>query len=50
MKKNKGTAILLFAILLQLCSTGMEFLTLVVGVVGLIIAIPIAYVLIGLIF
>lgn len=39
MKKNKGTAILLFAILLQLCSTGMELLTLVVGVVGLIIAI-----------
>ena len=39
MKKIKGVAILLFAILLQLCSTGMEFLALGVGVVGLIIAI-----------
>ena len=39
MKKNKGTAILLFAILLQLCSTGMELLTLAIGVVGLVVAI-----------
>ena len=39
MKKNKGIAILLFAILLQLCSTGMELITLGVGVVGLVIAI-----------
>ena len=39
MKKCKGIAILLFAILLQLCSNGMELLTLGIGVVGLIIAI-----------
>lgn len=39
MKKNKGMAILLFAILLQLCSTGMELITLGIGVVGLIISI-----------
>ena len=39
MKKNKGIAILLFAILLQLCSFGMELLTLTVGVVGLVVAI-----------
>jgi len=39
MKKNKGIAILLFAILLQLCSSGMELLTLVIGLVGLFIAI-----------
>lgn len=36
--KNKGIAILLFAILLQLCSTGMELLTLGIGIVGLIFA------------
>ena len=30
-----GIAILLFAILLQLCSTGMEILTLIIGVAGL---------------
>ena len=39
MKNTKGIAILLFAILLQLCSFGMELLTLVVGIVGLIISI-----------
>ena len=39
MKKNKGIAILLFAILLQMCSSGMELLTLAVGVVGLVLAI-----------
>ena len=39
MKKTKGIAILLFAILLQLASTGMELLTLGIGIVGLIISI-----------
>jgi len=39
MKRNKGIAILLFAILLQLSSTGMELITLSVGVIGLVIAI-----------
>ena len=39
MKKNKGIAILLFAILLQMCSSGMELLTLAVGAVGLVLAI-----------
>ena len=39
MKKCKGIAILLFAILLQLCSSGMELLTLGIGVVGLIVAV-----------
>ncbi len=39
MKKNKGIAILLFAILLQLCSSGMELLALAVGAVGLVLAI-----------
>ncbi len=39
MKKNKGIAILLFAILLQMCSSGMELLTLAAGAVGLIVAI-----------
>lgn len=39
MKKTKGIAILLFAILLQLASTGMEVLTLGIGAVGLIVAI-----------
>lgn len=39
MKKSvKGIAVLLFAILLQLCSTGMELLTLAIGIVGLIMA------------
>jgi len=37
--KNKGIAILLFAILLQLCSSGMELLTLAIGIIGLVIAI-----------
>ena len=37
MKKNKGLAVLLFAILLQMCSSGMELLTLGIGVVGLIV-------------
>ena len=36
MKTNKGIAILLFAILLQLCSTGMELFALTIGVVGLV--------------
>ena len=39
MKKIKGIAILLFAILLQLCSSGMELLTLAIGLVGLVVAI-----------
>ena len=39
MKKNKGIAILLFAILLQMCSSRMELLTLAVGAVGLVLAI-----------
>ena len=39
MKNTKGIAILLFAILLQLCSSGMELLTLGIGVVGLIVAV-----------
>ena len=38
MKKDKGVAILLFAILLQLCSTGMELVTLGIGIFGLVIA------------
>ena len=37
MKKNKGIAILLFAILLQMCSSGMELFTLAVGAVGLVV-------------
>lgn len=37
MKRSvKGIAVLLFAILLQLCSTGMELLTLAIGIVGLV--------------
>ena len=39
MKKNTGIAILLFAILLQMCSSGMELLTLGIGAVGLVLAI-----------
>lgn len=31
-----GIAVLLFAVLLQLCSTGLELLTLGIGIVGLI--------------
>ena len=38
MRANKGIAILLFAILLQLCSSGLEFLTLAIGVIGLVVA------------
>lgn len=34
-----GIAIILFAILLQLCSVGMEVFNLIVGIVGLIITI-----------
>ena len=36
MKKNRGLAVLLFAILLQMCSSGMEWLVLGIGAVGLI--------------
>lgn len=40
MKKGMiGIGILLFAILLQLCSSGMEIISLVVGIIGLIITI-----------
>ena len=39
MKKCKGIAILLFAILLQLCSSGMELLTLGIGIAGLIVTV-----------
>jgi len=39
MRRMRGIAVLLFAILLQLCSTGMELLTLAIGIVGLIMAI-----------
>ena len=38
MRQKKGVALLLFAILLQQCSSGMELLTLAIGVVGLVIA------------
>ena len=34
MRKSRGLAIILFAILLQLCSSGMELLALVIGTVG----------------
>ena len=37
MRKNRGLAVLLFAILLQMCSSGMEWLVLGIGVVGLIV-------------
>ena len=33
-RSEKGIAVLLFAILLQLCSTGMELITLGIGIVG----------------
>lgn len=39
MKKIRGLAILLFAILIQLCSSGMEWLSLGLGIIGLIVAI-----------
>ena len=38
-KKNKGIAILLHAILLQMCSSGMELLALGIGALGLVLAI-----------
>lgn len=39
MKKiGLGIAILLFAIVFALCSSGMEMVTLVIGIVGLILA------------
>lgn len=37
-KSRQGIAILLFAILLQLCSTGLEILSLGIGLVGLVLA------------
>ena len=37
MKKNRGLAVILFAILLQLCSSGMELLVLGIGTVGLVV-------------
>ncbi len=40
MKKSTiGIAVILFAILFQLCSTGMELFSLGIGVVGLILTI-----------
>ena len=39
MRRMRGIAVLLFAILLQLCSSGMELLTLAIGLVGLVVAI-----------
>ncbi len=38
-KSNIGIAVILFAILFQLCSTGMEIFSLGIGVVGLILSI-----------
>lgn len=37
MKKLRGIAVLLFAIQLQLCSSGLEPLTLAVGAAGLVL-------------
>lgn len=37
MRKNRGLAVLLFAILLQMCSSGMGWLTLGIGTIGLIV-------------
>ena len=37
MRKSRGLAVLLFAILLQMCSSGIEWLALGLGVVGLIV-------------
>lgn len=34
----KGISLLLFAILLQMCSTGLELLTLTIGIGGVIIS------------
>ena len=39
MKNTKGSAILLFAILLQLCSSGMEAVAMIIGIVGLVVAV-----------
>lgn len=39
MKNSRGIATILFAILLQQCSTGMELLTLSIGVIGLVVSI-----------
>lgn len=39
MRKNTGIAVLLFAILLQMCSSELEPLTLAVGAAGLILTI-----------
>lgn len=39
MKKNRGLAIILFAILCQLCSDGFEIPVLILGAIGLCIAI-----------
>ena len=38
-----GIGILLFAIMLELCSTGMSFLSLIVGLLGLIILLVSAF-------
>lgn len=35
---NKGIALILFAILFQLCSSGMDIFSLLIGVIGLIVA------------
>ena len=37
MRKSRGLVVILFAILLQLCSSGMELLALGIGVVGLVV-------------
>ena len=37
-KTEKGISLILFAILLQLCSTGMELFTLGLGIAGLVMA------------
>ena len=37
MRKNRGLAVILFAILLQLCSSGMELLAIGIGIVGLVV-------------
>ena len=37
MRKNRGLVVILFAILLQLCSSEIELLALGIGVVGLVV-------------
>ena len=37
MRKNRGLAVILFAILLQLCCSGMELLAIGIGIVGLVV-------------